>query len=326
MTQKKLLYYDFEDFRLDIVNGQLLKDKKPIILTQKSFEVLQYLIKHRGRLLKKKELLDSVWSEAFVEESTLTQHIYMLRKAFKDNSRSELPIETVPKNGYRFIGQVKEVFEHEIEKISPDNFVVADFFEHSTPEIPRIPVPNLENHRHFIETKTFARQKNFIFSAFLISIIFSSGIFFYFSKKTEGKDNTPSLVVLPFRQISGETEEKLGLGMADNLIFRLGKFGNIQVTPTSSIIRYDGNSDLELFEVGEKLQANAILWGTVQRDHDSVRVTFQLYCVKNKRLFLSETIDGEYSNIFSMQDNISEKVFRFISAKMNEGQKELAIN
>jgi len=56
-----------------------------------------------------------------------------------------------------------------------------------------------------------------------------------------------------------------------------------------------------------------------------VRVTFQLYCVKNKHLFLSETIVGQYSNIFSMQDNISEKVFKFISEKINEGQKELAI-
>src|SRR5688500_16437007 len=107
MSEEKVIFYDFGDFRLDVVNCRLLKNGAPVQITQKSFEILQELIVKRERMLKKEELLRKVWADCYVEEATLTQHIYMLRKILQQNGR--IYIETVPKNGYRFIADVREI-------------------------------------------------------------------------------------------------------------------------------------------------------------------------------------------------------------------------
>jgi len=113
MSKNKVVFYDFDEYRLDLMNGELLKNGSPIPLTQKSFEILQILIENRSQIFKKKELLNSIWGDCFVEEATLTQHIYMLRKGLRENGKNY--IETIPKNGYRFSGEVKEIqFEEEI--------------------------------------------------------------------------------------------------------------------------------------------------------------------------------------------------------------------
>jgi DNA-binding winged helix-turn-helix (wHTH) protein len=108
MSENKVQSYLFGDYQLQIENCQLLKEDNPVSLTQKSFEVLLYLVENRGRILKKEELLDNLWEGNYVEEANLTQHIYMLRKALKQNGGKDKYIETIPKNGYRFVAEVEE--------------------------------------------------------------------------------------------------------------------------------------------------------------------------------------------------------------------------
>ncbi|MEQ1923887.1 MAG: winged helix-turn-helix domain-containing protein [Pyrinomonadaceae bacterium] len=130
MANTKLLYSEFSGFRLDFESKQVTKDGNPIVLTQKCVELLQYLLIQRNRVLRKKELLDSIWEGTFVDEATLTQHMYMLRKAFRSNGAEEFPIETIPKNGYKFVGEVVDIFEEDIENsFPPDNFVKDLFLE-----------------------------------------------------------------------------------------------------------------------------------------------------------------------------------------------------
>lgn len=106
----KIHCFEFGEYRLDITNNQLLKNNIPVSITQKGFEILLFLIENKGLVLKKEELLDALWEGNFVEESTLTQHIYMLRKALKEKEVEAGYIETIPKIGYRFVGEVEEVF------------------------------------------------------------------------------------------------------------------------------------------------------------------------------------------------------------------------
>lgn len=318
MTKRKLLYYDFNEFRLDAHNGQLFKDEKSIILTQKSFEILLFFIKNRGRVLRKKELLAAIWSEAFVEESTLSQHIYMLRKALKENSRSELPIETVPKIGYRFTGTVTEIHEDEIEISYPNNFGDLSFLAEE------VTSNNNPIKPYLIEFSSSSKFKGKLALALLIVLMVSVSCFFFYHRFVLISAENSSIVVLPFQQINGRKDDNLGLGMADNIISHLGKVANTRVTPTSSIIRYTEGQEIEMFEIGEKFKADGVVCGTVQRDNDAVRVTFQLYCTKSKHLLMSETIDGKYVDLFSIQDEISEKILKFLSTKIKEEQEILA--
>src|SRR5215467_13693157 len=95
--------YQVGRFRVDPAQPQLLEDVKPISLTPKAFATLLVLVRNHGRLVSKDELLQAVWPDAFVEEATLAQNIFRLRKALGDDGAEARFIETVPKRGYRFV-------------------------------------------------------------------------------------------------------------------------------------------------------------------------------------------------------------------------------
>lgn len=99
--------YEFEGFRLDAAEQLLLRDGEPVPLEPKIFETLLVLIRHEGRLVSKEELMRAVWPDSFVEESNLTRHISVLRKALSGDDGGPTYIETVPKRGYRFVGEVR---------------------------------------------------------------------------------------------------------------------------------------------------------------------------------------------------------------------------
>ena len=101
-------YYDFELFRLDVENEQLLKDNQSIPLTHKAFKTLLILVQNYGHLVKKEDIITEIWHDSFVEESNLTQHIYVLRKTLGNNTEGKPFIETIPKSGYFFNAEVKE--------------------------------------------------------------------------------------------------------------------------------------------------------------------------------------------------------------------------
>ncbi|MGH9752606.1 MAG: winged helix-turn-helix domain-containing protein [Blastocatellia bacterium] len=78
-------------------------------LTPKAFDTLLILIEKGGRLIEKEELMKQLWPNTFVEESSLSQNIYLVRKALGEESQGARYIETVPRRGYRFIALVREV-------------------------------------------------------------------------------------------------------------------------------------------------------------------------------------------------------------------------
>src|SRR5688500_8753204 len=101
--------YEFGEFRLDPEERILTQDGKPISITPKVFDLLTVLIKNRGRVIEKDELMAAIWKDSFVEDSNLAFNIRQLRKALDDDARQPSFIETVPKRGYRFIAEVEEI-------------------------------------------------------------------------------------------------------------------------------------------------------------------------------------------------------------------------
>lgn len=101
--------YEFGDFCLDAAERQLLRRGQPVQLTPKAFETLLYLVSRGGHVVEKEELLSAVWPNTFVEEATLAQNIFTLRKALGQGRDTEQYIETVPKRGYRFVCSVREL-------------------------------------------------------------------------------------------------------------------------------------------------------------------------------------------------------------------------
>jgi len=89
----------FGPFELDRKQRLLFREGREIILTPKALDVLEALAAKPGEVVAKQELMRAVWPDTFVEEATLTQHIFTIRKAL-----GEEVVETVPKRGYRLAG------------------------------------------------------------------------------------------------------------------------------------------------------------------------------------------------------------------------------
>lgn len=103
------MLYLFDSFEVDEQNFSLRRDGQRVPIEPRALQVLIVLVGNKGRLLEKRELLDSVWKETFVEESTLTRAIAILRKLLQDDPKAPRYIETVPTRGYRFIAEIEVV-------------------------------------------------------------------------------------------------------------------------------------------------------------------------------------------------------------------------
>ena len=101
--------YRFDSFVLDVDEQVLLRDGKMVPLTPKVFETLLLLVQHQGSIVTKQTILTTLWPDVFVEESNITFNITKLRKALGDTKKSSLYIETIPRRGYRFKSEVREV-------------------------------------------------------------------------------------------------------------------------------------------------------------------------------------------------------------------------
>ena len=96
----------FGEFTLEMSERRLTRAGRPVALEPKTYDLLVILARHAGRLLTKRELLDLVWPESFVEEGILAVHVSNLRRVLGDGSRRRRYIETISRSGYRFIGRV----------------------------------------------------------------------------------------------------------------------------------------------------------------------------------------------------------------------------
>ncbi|MEO7539155.1 MAG: tetratricopeptide repeat protein [Pyrinomonadaceae bacterium] len=101
--------YRFNSFLLDVAERQLIRDRKPISLTPKAFDVLVYLVARRGHLVLKDELMQAVWPDSFVDEVNLPRTVHTIRATLGEDNNGNKFIETVPTKGYRFVARVEEV-------------------------------------------------------------------------------------------------------------------------------------------------------------------------------------------------------------------------
>lgn len=100
--------FRFGPFALHEAPRLLSRDGEVVPLAAKAFETLLVLVRHAGRVVAKDELLRHVWPDAVVEESNLTQTIFVLRKALGETVREHRFIVTIPKRGYSFVAEVRE--------------------------------------------------------------------------------------------------------------------------------------------------------------------------------------------------------------------------
>ena len=114
MTADELGIYEFGDYRLDARKLVLSRAGERIALTPKVFDTLLLLVRRKGEVLGKEELLRAIWPDAIVEENNLNQNISTLRRLLGESRGENRYIATVPGRGYRFVPEVHTVSHHSL--------------------------------------------------------------------------------------------------------------------------------------------------------------------------------------------------------------------
>lgn len=95
--------FSFSDVLIDYDKHQVTKNEKKVELTLKEYELLDILVKNRGKVMKRDVLLDKIWGYEYVGETrTVDVHIRHLRQKLEDDDKNPVYIETVRGIGYRF--------------------------------------------------------------------------------------------------------------------------------------------------------------------------------------------------------------------------------
>lgn len=104
----KTVRFLFKDYVLDPERRELTLSSQPVSVGPQVFDLLLHLVQNRDRVVSKDDLIEAVWGGRIVSESTVTSHINSVRKAIGDSGEEQRLVRTVPRKGFRFVGDVKE--------------------------------------------------------------------------------------------------------------------------------------------------------------------------------------------------------------------------
>jgi len=131
-----------------------------------------------------------------------------------------------------------------------------------------------------------------------------------------------SIAVLPFKPLVEQSrDEALELGMADTLIARLSNIREISVRPVSAVRKYAG-LEQDALAAGREQKVDAVLEGNLQRSGENLRVTVRLIQVHDESALWAGQFDEKFTNIFAVQDSISERVAGMLSLTLTGQEKE----
>jgi TolB-like protein/DNA-binding winged helix-turn-helix (wHTH) protein/predicted Zn-dependent protease len=326
----------FGPYQLDTEKVRLWCDTQPIRLTPKAFQVLCYVVERPGQLVTKEELFRVVWADTVVGDAALTMCIQEIRKALQDNAKSPRYLETVHRQGFRFIAEVQglrskvqsqdekqqEICESEVES-------KAQSRESKISSAPSDDVQTLDPRHQTLDESAFTRfwsRNRLILTGlvFLVSIIIAVQ---YLSLPTPTPQaeipnpqspipspqppplpDKPSIIVLPFVNLSGDPgQEYFSDGMTEEITSSLSRLSSLFVIARTSASTYKGKA-VKVQDVSREMGVRYVLEGSVRKSDNQVRITAQLIDATTGGHLWSERYDRPLKDIFALQDEIVQKI------------------
>ena len=103
------LRYLFEEYAFDTELRELYRGPDVVAVAPQVFDLLYYLIRNREKVVSKDDLIDAVWNGRIVSDTALTTRLNAARNAIGDSGDEQRLIKTLPRKGFRFVGQVQEM-------------------------------------------------------------------------------------------------------------------------------------------------------------------------------------------------------------------------
>jgi DNA-binding winged helix-turn-helix (wHTH) protein/tetratricopeptide (TPR) repeat protein len=322
MDKQQKPSYAFGPFHLDSAKRQLLREGVAVPLTPKVFETLLYLVENSHRVVEKEELIERIWPDSFVEERNVAQNIFTLRKSLGETGADRY-IETVPRRGYRFVAAVRGLGDENAELIVARRVRSEIIIEEEEVSAEGEPSPKALAPARWTDRLIWklAAGAGLLVAVFLAALAVARYL------PLRGGPDAPrsvadvrSIAVLPFKPMAGPDTEHLGLGMADALITKLSQLKQITVRPTRAVLNYTAPDD-DYVGMGSELKVDSVLDGRIQKDGEQLRVSVQLVKVSDGSTIWADTFDERFTNIFNVQDSISDQVTQKMLLELSGEEK-----
>jgi len=296
--------YMFGEFHVDPQNRLLRKGEKPIGLTPKAFEVLLLLVQHSGEVVSKDELIQAVWPDSFVEDSNLTQTVFMLRKALGETS-SQRYILTVQGRGYRFAPEVKIIPASDQDQGTISHPDIQGNASAETAVKPLAP------------NQRIGKRAVLVCAALVLPVI-GTILWLYPSVSRRASASRPvrSIAVLPLENLSGDpSQDYFADAMTDELITNLAKVGSLRVTSRTTVVLYKHTAKT-LPEIARELNVDGIVEGSVARSGQRVRVTAQLIRAPADQHLWAESYERDFGDALQLQSDVARAITEQVRAQL----------
>ena len=300
----------FGAYELELRNAQLKKHGLRVKLQRQPAQILVLLVSQPGEVVSREQLRTYLWQEdTFVDfDHGLNNAINRIREVLCDSASSPRFIETIPKTGYRFIGELQEARASD-PLLVPDPAVASvDGKLRGSLSDSEFPV------RQRAEVQTPAANTLSRVMALTVVLALTLGMSGGIAKTL--RPPVQSLVVLPFENLSGDpSQDYFADGMTDALITDLARIGSLQVISRTSAMHYK-RSHQSLPEIARELNVDAVVEGGVVRSGGRVRISAQLIQASSDRHLWARAYDRDAREILSLQREVAESIVREIQAKM----------
>jgi TolB-like protein len=262
------LRYYFEEFALDTDRRELHRGAEMVAITPQVFDLLDYLIRNRERVVTKEDLINAVWNGRAVSDAALTTRLNVARGVIGDSGEEQRLIRTLQRKGFRFVGTVREMR-------GPGYVAAPD--DRGEPQTSALALPD-----------------------------------------------KPSIAVLPFQNMSGDSDQDyFADGIVDEITTALSRFKFLFVIARNSSFTYKGKA-VDIKQVGRELGVRYVLEGSVRKAAGKVRIIGQLIDAATGIHLWADRFEGDLSDIFALQDRMTERVVSAIAPKMFQIEVDLA--
>ena len=275
----------FGDYVLDSGRRELRRNAVPIALEPQVFDLLLYLVQNRDHVVTKDDLIATVWKGRIVSDSTLTTRINAARKAVGDSGGQQALIKTYARKGIRFVGDV-------------------------LPDDPNAGRSGLSEQPRGMPGPPVAQETTDTSSAAAAT---SPPILHWGGK--------PSVVVLPFNNLSGDPDQEyFSDGITEDIITALSKYRSLVVIARNSSFAFKG-AGADMRRIGLTLGAEYLLEGSVRKIGQRVRITAQLVETEGGRHLWAERYDRNLQDLFALQDEITTTIAARIEPEIGTAER-----
>jgi len=321
------LVVHFGLFEVDLKAQELRKQGRRIKLQTQPFQILRVLLEHPGVIVTREELCRRLWpGDTFVDfDHSLNTAVRRLREALSDSSENPVFIETLQRQGYRFIAplafpeipRVPSTGRTETTLHAPLDVTERDEIGAALP-IAQTTTPSSKeiSHRSLLLFVTGGVIAGAVLAMATVNFLTRAGF------PAVKADRVRSLVVLPLQNLSlAPDQDYLADGMTDELIASLAKVKSLRVVPRTTSMGYKGTHK-PLSQIAHDLNVDAVVEGTVMRSGNRIRITTELVEIAADRALWAETYESSLDDVLSLQQRVASAIVNNIQVQLTPQERQ----